>query len=62
MVAIGIHDGWHALAPELSEQAQFGRKIGVHRCVIVEMVLCEIEEGHRRQVNAVEAELFEAVA
>ena len=44
------------------EQPRLGGEIGVHRGVIVEMLVREIGEGRRRELQAVETMLVEAVA
>ena len=62
VVAVGVHDGGHALMAELAEETQLGVEISFHCVVIVEVVLREVQEGHRCQVDAIETVLFKAVA
>ncbi len=62
MVAVGVHDGWHALSAKVAEQAQFGVEVFFHRGVIVEMVLGKVQESNSRQVHTIKAMLLQAVA
>ncbi len=54
----GAGVGWQ----QLGEEPRLGVEIGVHALVVVEMVARQIGEGRRAELEAVEAELVEAVA
>ena len=59
---IGVQDGDPTFRHDLVEQAQLGLEITRGIGVIVEMIVAEIGERRRRQVDPVDAELHEAVA
>ena len=61
-VAVGIHDGGAALRQQALEQPRLGREVGVHRGVIVEMLVRQVGEAGGGELQAVEAMLVETVA
>ena len=61
-LAVGIGDGDAAGRQQLLEQARLGGKVGVHRGVIVEMLVRQVGEGRRRELEAIEPMLVEAMA
>ena len=61
-LAVGVENGGSARRHHLREQPQLGAPIGLHGPVVVEMVARKVGEGGGRQLDPVEAVLFEPVA
>jgi hypothetical protein len=61
-IAVGVDDGRSPDGQQLVEQARLGREIGVHRRMIIEMLVRQIGEGGGGQAQTVEAMLVETVA
>ena len=59
---VRVDDGGAAFRQEIAEQLELGLEIVLDRRMIIHVVAAEIGEGRRRQANAVEPMLIEAVA
>src|SRR3546814_14003331 len=62
IVVVGPDDRRTALLHHFGEEAKLGRQIGVHRAMIVEMIVAEVGEGRRLHRQTFGAILVEAVA
>ena len=61
MIVVDIDDGRGAAIEQRLEQPQLGGEIGLESLMIVEMIAGDVGEAARRDAQAVEPELIEAV-
>ena len=61
MIVVDIDDGRGAAVEQRLEQPQLGGEIGLEVLVIIEMIAGDVGEAARRDAQAVEPELIEAV-